>query len=106
MINKYQNNKGVSNLNERPKTASHFDRNSGNGVKLFSNSLLDNFGENMKNKGLNNSDMNFCEKKDFIKKVLITAMKMKIKLNEQLELLTKNETFPEKIILEDLDFLD
>lgn len=59
----------------------------------------------MKNKGLNNTEMNFCEKKDFIKKILITTMKMKIKLNEQLESLTQNDPLPEKYILENLDFL-
>jgi len=60
----------------------------------------------MKNKGLNNNNMNFNEKKDFIKKILITTMKMKIKLNDQLQLLTFNEPISEKIILENLDFLD
>jgi hypothetical protein len=63
-------------------------------------------GDNMKNKGLNNNNMNFNEKKDFIKKILITTMKMKIKLNDQLQLLTFNEPISEKIILENLDFLD
>ncbi len=60
----------------------------------------------MKNKGLTNTNMNFNEKKDFIKKILITTMKMKIKLNEQIQLLTNNEPISEKIILENLDFLD
>jgi hypothetical protein len=63
-------------------------------------------GDNMKNKGLTNTNMNFNEKKDFIKKILITTMKMKIKLNEQIQLLTNNEPISEKIILENLDFLD
>ena len=55
-------------------------------------------------KGLNLNTLTSKDKKEFIKKILISAIKLKIKLNEQMISLNQNEVFPESLILDALNF--
>jgi len=99
-----QNNHGTK-IYERPKTANNIiKKNPANEGNLNSNIYNENIDfTDAKNKGLNPSN-SISDKKDFIKKILVSAMKMKIKLKEQLESLNHNEVFPENLILNSLKF--
>jgi len=78
-------------------------RNEGKLYKNLFNENIDNVDGKVKE--LNSPNCNISEKKEFLKKILISAMKMKIKLKEQLDALNHNEIFPESLILSSLNFL-